>query len=305
MEMIDALVQPPKSEAECPLQLDDESWCVGYAFRLRWPQGFVCPVCSSADQGGDVLPENPVCRACGRSSSITAGSLLHGTKKSISTWLTALWWLSGEHTSIGIARLKRYLGFRSYQTCWAWMKKLRFIMHLVNQKECRGIVLVDAVAVNDRARAAHLLIAVESTARGRSTGRLRIKVTAALNQDLITNFCRRAVTPGSIVIVPGRTPFQGLRLPETVYTVDDSIVHHEDVLRISACFHLWRRQNKFHCSAQQSSQDLADEFCYFFNGSLYTDRVHRFETLVSTALNHCHDEYRSMLEQSAASEGVP
>lgn len=302
--MIDSLVHTPKSEDEYALQLNDESWCATYAFRLRWPQGFVCPACSTAHQQ-NVQPDKPLCRACGRSSSITAGTLLHGSKKSIATWLRALWWLSGERASVSIAKLKQHLGFSSYQTCWAWMQKLRSIIHLVNQIQCRGIVLVDAATVDDRDQGDQLLTAVESVARGRSTGRLQIKVTAALNQETLGQFCRQAVAPGSIIIVPGRTPFNAFHLQETVCTVDDSIIHHEDVLRISACYRLWRRQKKIHCSAQQGVQHLVDEFCYFYNGALYTDRVHLFETLVSIALGHSHDDLRSPLEQSATPGGVP
>ena len=302
--MIGSLVHTPKSEANCALQLNDESWCATYAFKLRWPHGFVCPACSTAHRGYE-QPEKPLCSACGRSSSITAGTLLHGSKKSITSWLQALWWLSGERTSISISKLKRHLGFRSYQTCWAWMKKLRIIIHLVNQIQCRGIVLVDAVAVNDRDQGDQLLTAVESIARGRSTGRLQMKLTAALNQEIVAQFCRLAVTAGSIIIVPGRAPFNAFHMQEIVCTIDDSIVHHEDVLRISACYRLWLRQKKFHCSAQQSGQDLVDEFCYFYNVPLYTDRVHLFETLVSVALNHSHDDVISLLEQSATQGGVP
>lgn len=301
--MIGSLVHTPKSEAEIRVQLNDESWCTAYAYRLRWPQGFVCPACATEHQGY-VQPEKPLCRACGRNSSITAGTILHGSKKSIATWLQALWWLSGERTSVSIGKLKRHLGFNSYQTCWAWMKKLRLILHLVNQSPCRGIVLVDAVAADDRNQGDQLLTAVESIARGRSTGRVQIKVSAVLSVEVIAQFCRQAVTPGSIIIVPGRTPFNGVHLQQIVCTVDDSIFHHEDVLRIVGCYRLWFRQKKSHCSAQQSGRDLVEEFCYFYNGSLYTDRVHLFETLVSVALNHSHDDFSSLTEHSAVAGGL-
>ena len=301
--MIKSLVHTPQSEAEFTDQLNDESWCAAYAHQLRWPQGFVCPVCSTRHDGY-VQPERPLCRGCGRSSSITAGTLLHGSKKSISAWLRALWWLSGERTSVSIAKLKSHLGFSSYQTCWTWMKKLRHILHLVNHTPCRGIVLVDAVAADDQGQGDQLLVAVESIARGRSTGRLQINVLEVLSQEVIAQFCRQAVTQGSVIIVPGRTPFNAFHLQEIVCTVDDSTFHHEDVLRISACYRLWRRQQKFHCSARKGVQDLVDEFCYFYNGSLYTDRVHLFETLVSVALNHSPVEVRSLAERSAAPGGV-
>ena len=112
--MTGSIIDRPKTAAELAIRLEDQSWCTSYAFRIRWPQGFVCPACATEHQGY-VQPEKPLCRACGRNSSITAGTILHGSKKSIATWLQALWWLSGERTSVSIGKLKRHLGFNSYQ----------------------------------------------------------------------------------------------------------------------------------------------------------------------------------------------
>ena len=298
--MVSAPVQSPTTEAELRLQLDDESWCAAYAFRLRWPQGFVCPTCGAATQSS-ARPEKPLCRACGRSSSITAGTILHGSKKSLATWLRALWWLSGERTSISITKVKKHLGFSSSQTGWAWMRKLRYIMAMVNRRKCRGVVLVDALAADDPGVPSELLVAVESVARGRSTGRVQMKLTAAVDQELIARFCRQAVSASSIIIAPGRPPFTDVDLQDTMYTVDHSTHHHEDALKIGACYRLWRRQNKSRLSATQYTQHLADEFCFFHNGLLYMDRVHLFEMLVLAALsprqgdfNHAEEKWISL-----------
>ena len=301
--MISAPVHSPATEAELSLQLDNEPWCAAYAFRLRWPQGFVCPTCGAAAQNC-ARPEKPLCRACGRSSSITAGTLLHGSKKSLATWLRALWWLSGERTSISITKLKKHLGFSSYQTGWAWMRKLRQIIEIVNRRKCRGVVLVDALAADDLGVLNQLLVAVESIARGRSTGRVRMELCSSVDQELIVRFCRRTVTAGSIIIVPGRPPFTDIDLQETMYTVDHATFHHEDALKIGACYRLWRRQNKSRLPAPRCTQQLADEFYFFHNVLLYMDRVHLFETLVSAALSPRQGDFTHAEEKRVSQGGV-
>lgn len=60
----------------------DEHACVSYLFNKRWPMGFACPFC------GVVQPEvapayTVVCRYCRKQTSITAKTLMHGSKK---TW---------------------------------------------------------------------------------------------------------------------------------------------------------------------------------------------------------------------------
>lgn len=300
--MIGSIANNPPPEVELDDRLDNESWCLSYAFRLRWPQGFVCPSCGAAHPKSS-FQEKPLCRACGRSTSITAGTLLHGSKKSLGTWLRALWWLSGERCSISIMKLKNHLGFSSYQTGWAWMKKLRFIMALANRTKCRGIVLVDSVPVERPVTDEQLLSAIESVAHGHATGRLQMQLNDSLSREAIAQFCRQTVTPGSVIIGPGRAPFTSVRMEEMIYTTEDSSFHHEEILRLCASYQLWRRRNKCRWSPRLSTQSLVDEFCFFHNGTLCTNREPLFEDLVFKALTHPPLNLESLKELPASPGG--
>jgi len=283
--MVGSIIDRPKTADELANRLEDESWCASYAYSIRWPQGFVCPTCGTA-QPESGFQDKPLCRACGRYSSITAGTLLHGSKKSLSTWLRALWWVSGENSSLSIMKLRKYLGFTSYQTGWAWMKTLRRAIELTNQKKCQGITLVDSAPASDSAEGDQLLVAVESIARGRTTGRLHMKLYRSLDQEVISRFCRDALAAGSIIIFPGRQPFSSVHLQEILYTVDDSSGFHEDIETICTSYRRWRRRKKYNWSHLCCSQDLVEEFCFFHNGALTAGRVDIFETLVLVALSH-------------------
>ncbi|MGI9535918.1 MAG: hypothetical protein ACR2PB_02525 [Desulfocapsaceae bacterium] len=302
--MVESIIATPKTADELAIRLEDDSWCASYAFRIRWPHGFVCLTCGAFHPESE-FQIKPLCRACGRCSSITAGTLLHGSKKSLSTWLRALWWASGESSSISIMKLKNYLGFSSYQTGWAWMKKLRHAIELVNRKKCTGITLVDSAPAEVQGQGEQLLVAVESIARGRTTGRLRMKLCRSLDQELISRFCRAGVTAGSIIVFPGRKPFTSVHLQEMLYTVDDASLFHEDIDTICTSYRRWRRREKYSWSHLRCSQNLVEEFCFFHNGALTAGRVDIFETLVLAALTHQPADFDGLKEMPAHSGDAP
>jgi hypothetical protein len=67
-----------------------ESECAEYLFERRWPQGFVCPGCG--DGRAWVLKTKAFtykCAACGRQTSVTAGTIMHASKLPLTTWFWA------------------------------------------------------------------------------------------------------------------------------------------------------------------------------------------------------------------------
>lgn len=51
----------------------DDDACLDYLEQLRWPSGFVCPVCQAAD-AWRVAGRMWMCAQCGRKTSVTAGT---------------------------------------------------------------------------------------------------------------------------------------------------------------------------------------------------------------------------------------
>src|SRR4051812_1999432 len=66
-----------------------EEACRRWFYRARWPAGFRCPVCRN--NGGRRIPSRDVieCLKCRKQTSLTSGTLLHGTKKPLKTWFEA------------------------------------------------------------------------------------------------------------------------------------------------------------------------------------------------------------------------
>ena len=80
----------PRSLIEFQGRFATESACAEYLFERRWPEGFVCPGCG--DGRAWLLKSKPFtyeCAACGRQTSVTAGTIMHASKLPLTTWFWA------------------------------------------------------------------------------------------------------------------------------------------------------------------------------------------------------------------------
>lgn len=67
-----------------------EEDCQKRLIELRWSDGFVCPHCEGRDY--HELPKRHLyqCKGCGYQASITAGTVMHGTRTSLVKWFRAI-----------------------------------------------------------------------------------------------------------------------------------------------------------------------------------------------------------------------
>ena len=63
--------------------------------RLRWPEGFRCPVCGG-DRAWQTSTAHWKCAGCGRKTSVTAGTIFHRTRTPLSTWFAAIWLVTSQ-----------------------------------------------------------------------------------------------------------------------------------------------------------------------------------------------------------------
>ncbi len=264
-------------------KLKDDQWCTAYAHRVRWPHGFICPVCGF-QQDCSTISEKYICPFCRRTISITAATLLHGTKKGLCLWLQAAWWACGRRSSLTTKKLQRCLGINSYQTAWACLNRLRRAIRLLNRTPCSGVVLIDMAMLEPMAEPLPVLAAVESIAAGRATGRLRMKIVQAIDPGVIQEFCEQAVRAGSTVDAPGREPFLSVLPRHCLWTTSDRRPFQADVQQILSTFKNWYRRQRYRFCRLKHDQDALEEFCFFYNAKLFSDRSDHFEALVSALL---------------------
>ena len=63
--------------------------CREYLFASRWPDGLVCPGCGGERSGGETRRHLWVCTACRQQTSVTAGTVMHGTRTPLRAWFWA------------------------------------------------------------------------------------------------------------------------------------------------------------------------------------------------------------------------
>ncbi len=100
--------------------------CLDYLEWLRWPDGFMCSGCRA---GGWRLGDGRFeCVACGRRSSVTAGTIFDRTRTPLTVWFTACWLFATAKDGISAQSLQRSLEIGSYQTAWAMLQRLRSVL---------------------------------------------------------------------------------------------------------------------------------------------------------------------------------
>jgi transposase-like protein len=134
----------PSNPATFERRFSNEASCREYLTRVRWPNGFFCPHCGS-QKSWRLENTRFECGACGRQTSLTAGTIFEGTRKPLRLWLRAMWCLATQKEGDTATRMRRVLHLHSYQTAWAWLHKLRCAMAGLEQDRLAGSIEVDIV----------------------------------------------------------------------------------------------------------------------------------------------------------------
>lgn len=206
----------PRTLAEFDRQLGTEEQCRAFLVKLRWPEGFRCPRCSSREAW--TTERNLMhCRQCGRQTSVTAGTVFHRTRKPLRTWFQMMWWVTGQKNGASALGLQRILGLGGYQTAWSWLHKLRRAMVRPGREPLSGEVEVDETyvgGVRNGGGRRHLghkaLIVIAVEVRGPASGRIRLRSIPNASGPILQSFVRDTVAAGSVLRTDGWTSYLGL-----------------------------------------------------------------------------------------------
>ena len=80
--------------------------CVDYLTKLRWSGEFVCPNCAAVGQAWRTADGLWMCRACGRQTSVTAGTIFDKTRSPLRMWFAAAWYITSQKTGVSALGLQ-------------------------------------------------------------------------------------------------------------------------------------------------------------------------------------------------------
>ena len=224
---MDTLPQLPRDDtlpgtlAEFVAHFGSEEACEGVLRRWKYGAGggFRCPTCGHEASWYVRTRRLDECRACGRQTSLTSGTVFHGTRKPLRLWFLAMYLMTSSKRGISAVELSRQLGV-SYPTAWAWLHKLRSAMGRRSCSLLQGTVEVDesyknGVAPGKQGRTAphdRVLVgaALEAPRTRKGLGRVRLALLDDASSNSLHDFVARAVAPGSYVVTDAWIGYSGL-----------------------------------------------------------------------------------------------
>ena len=289
--------------------------CRLYLAQLRWRDGFRCPRCG----GGKAWPAGGGrlwhCAACGRQTSVTAGTIFHDTRQPLTMWFRAMWAVTNQKTGVSALGLQRALGLRSYKTAWAWAHKLRRAMVRPGRDRLRGYVEVDEAYVGGvhpgrrgRQTESQALVAVAVEVDGPRLGRIRLRRIVNASAKSLMPFVQEAIETGSRVHTDGFLGYEPLRrhgfkhritFLEGQSRAPSQLLPH--VHRVVSLLKRWLLGTHHGAATHEHLDYYLDEFTFRFNRRRSAARGKLFFRLVEQAVAVAPAPYESLVRYARMS----
>jgi hypothetical protein len=247
----------PTSLPEFQAVFPNDFACARYLESLRWPNGFRCPRCSTANPPYRFPNRSSVvlrCRSCKRDTSLTQGTVMQSTRTPLSVWFWGAYLATTQTPGQSALQFQRQLSISRYETAFQILHKLRSGMvrperdaiggeHPIEIDEClvggrtrgegRGVhhktTVVGAVEVRQRKDAEERAAKHSQQHRGGVplkklvyAGRLRLRAVAGRTAQDLLDFVTENVAVGSTVRSDGWQCYE--RLNEFGYTHDPLVM---------------------------------------------------------------------------------
>lgn len=297
----------PLTVAELEARFSTEEACRDYLFRLRWPNGFRCPRCSSEKfwSVGSTLYE---CVGCHIQQSVIAGTIFQGTRKPLATWFRAIWWLVTQKGGASALGLQRVLGLGSYETAWSWLHKLRRAMVRPGREKLSGIIEADEIYIggkkpgkSGRGALGKSLVLVLVEMNDSKIGRIRLQRLSSASGNSITMAVQKFVVPGSIIKTDGLKSY--LKLIKAGY--QHEIIRKTEELgdnllprchRVASLLKRWLLGTLQGAVSHEHLDYYLDEFTFRFNRRSSRNRGKLFYRLLQQAMEVEPAPYRKIIK---------
>jgi hypothetical protein len=159
--------------------------------------------------------------ACHRQTSVTAGTVLHGSKLKLTVWFWAAYLMATHSNGISALQLQKQLGLGSYKSAWLLCAKLRRALVAPDRQPLAGLVEVDETEIPCRAKDARptgaggrsgqgkLLIAGAVEVRPGGPARIRLAAIEDFSASSLHAFLAAGLAPGATAKTDGWSGYPG------------------------------------------------------------------------------------------------
>lgn len=319
-------IEYPMNILDFQKMFPDETTCLKYLERMRWPNGFVCTKCSHASDPFRSLKRLRVlkCRACHYETSITAGTVMHRSKTDILVWFWAAHLVSTQTPGVSALELQKKIGIDRYETAFQMLHKLRSAMVRQNRDKIGeewplelDIVYVGSKTksgISGKTKQAPVIIAVEirqQKLRDPTTNKIkqralagRIRLQKLPNKEAlgVNQFAQNCITPGASIISDDGAEFSDLiklGYNHQAVPMRGDKVKMDNTLPIlsvvTANLKTWI-DGAFHGVTKKHLQAYLDEFMFRFNRRFY--RAISFRSLLDLGMLSSSLTYRDVYGKS-------
>jgi hypothetical protein len=287
----------PRTLRTLESRFSTEADCRKYLASIRWPDGFVCPSCGGREWW-ETVRGLMVCKGCERQTSVTAGTIFHGTRVALPTWFRAIWWVMSQKNGASALGLKRVLGLGSYRTAWMMMHKLRRAMVCPGRGKLKGRIEIDEAfvggleeGVRGRQTEKKALIAVAAEVRGAAIGRIRMRRIPDASARSLHGFVTEVVEPGSTLHTDdwlGYSGVEALGYEREITTIGSDKKragsHFPRVHRVTSLLKRWLLGTHQGAVCKEHLNSYLDEFVFRFNRRTSASRGKLFRRLLENAV---------------------
>ena len=297
----------PKTLADFEARFSSEDACRAYLMQLRWPDGVVCPRCSGRkvwERSRSLL----VCASCSYETSVTAGTMFERTRKPLTMWFRAMWWVTSQKTGASALSLQQILGLGSYHTAWTWLHKFRRAMVRPGRDRLSGCIEVDETYVGGvkhgkrgRGASGKSLVVVAAQLDGNRIGRIRLARVPDASSQSLTAAVQQAVLPGSVIRTDGWEGYGKLNsIGYTHEVARPTAKVGEDLLphchTVASLLKRWMMGTHQGAISHQHLDYYLDEYTFRFNRRTSRHRGKLFYRLVQQAVAIESTPYKDMVK---------
>ena len=287
-----------------------EAACTDFLRRLRWPDGFLCPVCNGHTAWTTARGQLR-CVACQRQTSPIAGTIFEGTRKPLRMWFQAMWFVTNQKLGGSALGLQRLLGLGSYQTAWTWLHKMRRAMVRPGRDCLSGSVEIDETyvggheeGVSGRETATKSIVVIAAEESGRGIGRIRLRRVLDVSAASLIPFVEDVVRSGSVVHTDGWAGYSGLEAKGYSHKItkikrSEKLAHElmPRVHRVAALLKRWILGTHQGSVSDKHMGYYLDEFTFRFNRRHSRARGLLFYRLVQQAAQVAPVTYRQIVDR--------
>lgn len=267
-----------------------EESCRAYLIMKREEQGIVCSKCGCIHHYWKKNRSEWECKNCGHRTTLTSGTVMHGTKLPIMYWFIAIHLLTSTKKSFSAVEVQRQLGHKRYQPIWELLHKLRSVMgQRDSEYKLNGSVELDEGFFSTqfdgeeslkRGRGSQaktkVLVMTESDSSEntnkrikKSVNHIKMIVIPNLKAQTIDGKVKENIEANASLITDDSTSYTHLKNLVKEHTAQ--VINPKDISKVLPWVHIMISNAKrqlldiYHSVKPEMLQNYLNEFCYKFN----------------------------------------